>query len=74
MKKMYRYDATMRPVPSHILRSLEIQAPQFMRAVERSDDEIALPWSLFGDEPELVYHCIWYALCQGKTVVIEPPI
>lgn len=64
----------MRPIPSHIVRSLEIEAPQFVNAINRvQEDEVALPWSLFDEEPELLYNCVWLALSKGKDVIIEAP-
>ena len=64
----------MRPIPSHIVRSLEVEAPQFVSAIDRvQHDEVALPWTLFDEEPELLYNCVWYALTKGKDVVIETP-
>lgn len=73
-RNLVRYDPLMRPIPSHIVRALEIEAPQFVNAISRvADDDVALPWTLFDEEPDLLYNCVWYALSRGKNVVIETP-
>ena len=69
-----RDDAIMRPVPSHIVKFLEVEFPQFVKAVGHSEEEVVLQWATFSDDPDLLFNCVWYALCLDKTVVIEPPI
>ncbi|HVT12606.1 MAG TPA: hypothetical protein VHE55_10080 [Fimbriimonadaceae bacterium] len=64
----------MRPIPPHVARAIEQELPRLARAVAGSQDDVLLSWADFGDDPDLLYHCVWYALCQGKAVVIEPPI
>jgi len=64
----------MRPVPSHIVKSLEEEVPQILDAIDRADAEFAVPWSVVSDEPDLLFNIVWYALCRGKSVVIDPPI
>jgi hypothetical protein len=65
----------MRPIPPHVVRSLEAEVPQLIESIKRNpQDGLVLAWSFFEGQPDLFHNCVWYALCQGSSISIEPPI
>ena len=61
----------MKPIPSNVVRALEIEVPDFVRAIQAIESiGIELTLDAFEGEPELFYNCVWYASHHGKNVTV----
>ena len=74
MGSVFWYKGNMKPIPSPIAREVEVTVPAFARAVEKPGaDQVLMTLDAFAGEPDLFYHCVWYATSHGKSVVIGAP-